>query len=144
MGALALAVGFGVQLGESAVREIDPIYFQGPAEPPIGVDPVAAAPVTSTYAQAYGWEAGNVARQAASGIDYPYSPTPIPVALPIPAPTGREAPAAPLSVAPWPPGQVSSHPEVERYMDYPIEQKVPDEPAPTEEDTPDDDVPVGE
>jgi hypothetical protein len=144
MGALALAVGFGVQLGESAVREIDPHYFQGPAEPPIGVDPAAAAPVTSAYAQAYGWEAGNAARQAAGGIDYPYSPTPIPAALPIAAPASQEAPAASLSLAPWPPGQVSTHPEVERYMDYPIEQKVPDDSPPAEQDTPDDDAPVGE
>jgi len=127
MGALALAVGFGVQLGESAVREIDPHYFQGPAERPIGVDPAAAAPVTSGYAQAYGWEAGNAARQAESGIDYPYAPTPIPAALPIPAPAGREAAAAPLSIAPWPPGQVSSYPDIERYTDYPIERK-PDPP----------------
>jgi hypothetical protein len=147
MGALALAVGFGVQLGESAVREIDPLYFQGPVERPVGVEPAAAAaPATSAYAQAYGWEAGNAARQAASGIDYPYLPTPIPVELPMPmpAPASQEAGAAPLSLAAWPPGQVSSHPEVERYMDYPIEQKVPDEPAPAEQDTPDDDAAVGE
>src|SRR6185503_19990471 len=73
MGALALAVGFGVQLGESAVGEIDPLYFQGPVERPLGVDPAAAAPVTSAYSQAYGWDAGDAAREAASGIDYPYS-----------------------------------------------------------------------
>jgi len=122
MGALALAVGVGVQLGESAVREIDPLYFQGPAARPMGVDP-PPAPGPSAYAQAYGWETGNAARLAESGIDYPYAPTPVPVALPVAAPA--ESPPPPLSLAPWPPGQVSAHPEVERYTDYPIEEKVP-------------------
>ncbi|HEV2817766.1 MAG TPA: hypothetical protein VGW40_11185 [Allosphingosinicella sp.] len=142
MGALALAVGFGVQLGESAVREIDPVFFQGPAPPAIAVEPAAAAPATSAYSQAYGWEAGNAARLAASGIDYPYAPTPVPVALPAAAPAQREA--EPLSLAPWPPGQVAPRPEVERYLDYPIEEKVPDEPVPAEQDTPDEDAAVGE
>lgn len=133
MGALALAVGAGVQLGESAVREIDPFYFQGAAEPPIAVEPPLPSP-PSAYAQAYGWEQGNAARLAAGAIDYPYSPTPVSVvALPAAAPA--ETPP-PLSLAPWPAGQVSSHPEVERYADYPIEQKVPDSPPPDADEDP--------
>jgi hypothetical protein len=127
MGALALAIGLGVQLGESAVRDIDPLYFQGPAARPEAIAPVAEAPAPLPY----GWEAGNAARLAESAIDYPYAPAPIPVALPAAAPA--EAPP-PLSLAPWPGGRVSAHPEVERYTDYPIEQKVPDQPAPSEDD----------
>ena len=119
MGALALAVGLGVQLGESAVRDIDPLYFQGPAARPMGVDPADAAPLTSPYAQAYGWEAGNAARLAESGIDYPYAPTPVVLRTVELEPREVAAP----SLAPWPAGEVSEHPEVERYLDYPIEQK---------------------
>jgi hypothetical protein len=132
MGGLALAVGLGVQLGESAVREIDPLYFQGPVARPMGVEP-PLPPAPSAYAQAYGWEQGNAARLAASAIDYPYAPTPVPVMLPAAAPA---EPPRPLSLAPWPAGQVSPHPEVERYTDYPIEQKVPDQAEPAEDEPP--------
>lgn len=138
MGALALAVGLGVQLGESAVREIDPLYFQGPAARPAGLDAVAEAPAPApaAYAQAYGWQEGNAARLAESSIDYPYAPTPMPVAA---RQLQEPAPPPPLSLAPWPAGQVSAHPEVERYTDYPIEAKeapaaAPDEDADLAED----------
>ena len=127
IGAIALAVGLGVQLGESAVREIDPLYFQGPAARPEAVEPIAQAPAPLPY----GWETGNAARLAESAVDYPYAPTPIPIALPAAAPV--EAPQ-PLSLASWPPGRISSHPEVERYTDYPIEQKLPDQAEPAEDD----------
>jgi hypothetical protein len=132
MGALALAVGLGVQLGESAVREIDPLYFQGPAGRPMAIDPVAQAPASSPYAQAYGWEQGNAARLADSGIDYPYAPTPVSLVEPIAEPARQDAPSPPPSLAPWPPGQVSIHPEIERYTDYPIERKDADTEAPDE------------
>src|SRR4051812_25854741 len=102
MGALALAVGLGVQLGESAVREIDPLYFQGPAGRPMAIDPVAQAPASSPYAQAYGWEQGNAARLADSGIDYPYAPTPVSLVEPIVEPARQDAPSPPPSLAPWP------------------------------------------
>jgi hypothetical protein len=132
MGAIALAVGLGVQLGESAVREIDPVYFQGPVSRPMGIDPVAQAPAPSSYAQAYGWEQGNAARLADSGIDYPYAPTPASLVEPIVEPARQDSPSPPLSLPPWSPGQVSPHPEVERYTDYPIEQKGDDTEAPDE------------
>jgi hypothetical protein len=133
MGALALAVGLGVQLGDSAVREIDPVFFQGPVGRPMGIDPVAQAPAPSPYAQAYGWEQGNAARLADSGIDYPYAPTPASLVEPIIEPARQDAPSPPPSLAPWPPGQVSIHPEIERYTDYPIERKDADAEAPDEE-----------
>ena len=136
MGALALAVGVGVQLGESAVHEIDPLYFQGPAARPAGVPPVAEMSAPSPYAQAYGWEQGNAARFAESGIDYPYAPTPVAVRTLEPAWQEPAPPPPPLSLAPWPPGQVAAHPEVERYTDYPIEQKVPDRAEPAEDEPP--------
>ena len=88
---------------------------------------------SSPYAQAYGWEQGNAARLADSGIDYPYAPTPVSLVEPIVEPARQDAPSPPPSLAPWPPGQVSIHPEIERYTDYPIERKDADTEAPDEE-----------
>jgi hypothetical protein len=133
MGALALSVGIGVQLGESAISEIDPVHFRGapihPRDRGAAVDPNEQPPLESTFAQAYGWTEGNAARLAESGIDYPYAPTPAayhrvePASLPQPLPA--------VELQPWQPGEVSSRPRVERYMDYPIEA------TPAEEEKPD-------
>ena len=43
-GRAALAVGLGVQIGESAVGEIDPIHFQGAAAAGQGIDPATSPP----------------------------------------------------------------------------------------------------
>src|SRR3954465_9593764 len=52
---VALAVGIGVQMGESAIGSIDPIHFEGAAPPVQAIDPAAAAPpAVSPYAPAYG------------------------------------------------------------------------------------------
>jgi hypothetical protein len=121
---IALAVGFGVQMGESTIQAINPIHFQGAAAPVQAIDPAALPPPPqSAYAQAYGWEQGYAARQA-EGVgsqDFDYLPQ-ASVQRTAAAPVWRDqVPAATLS--PWPPGQVSAHPEVERYTDYPIEEK---------------------
>src|SRR4051812_22941360 len=73
---VALAVGLGVQMGESAVGDINPIHFQGAALRPQGIDPDAQPPLTSPYAEAYGWEQGNQARLAEAGSyqDFNYMP----------------------------------------------------------------------
>jgi hypothetical protein len=119
---IALAVGIGVQMGESAIGQIDPIHFQGAAPPVRAVDPAALPPPTqSAYLQAYGWEQGNAARAAdSSSQDFDYVPRP--AVQRVAEPIWREE-NVPLNLPPWPPGQVSSHPEVERYADYPIEEK---------------------
>src|SRR3954469_4869054 len=120
---IALAVGIGVQMGESVIGAIDPIHFQGPAPPPAAIDPAAPAPPAQpTYADAYGWTQGEAARQADGGTagtyqDFDYVPQPS--VRQAAAPTWEEA-SAPVNLAPWRPGQVSAHPEVERYTDYPI------------------------
>jgi hypothetical protein len=118
---IALAVGLGVQLGESAIGSIDPIHFQGAAARPQGIDPNVQPPAQSAYAQAYGWEQGNAARLADGGTfqDFNYLPQPVSVQR-VAEPVWHDAPP---SMTPWPPGQVSSHPDVERYTDYPIEEK---------------------
>jgi hypothetical protein len=123
IGALALSIGIGVQLGESAVGEIDPVYFQGAALHPrdrgAAIDPNAQPPLQSAYAQAYGWAEGNAARLAESGVDYPYAPTPVAYQGIEPGWQPRAMPAVDLQA--WAPGEVSARPRVERYMDYPIE-----------------------
>jgi hypothetical protein len=137
MGGIALAVGIGVQLGDSAIRDINPIHFQGPAARPAGIAPVADAPPPSPYQQAYGWDQGNAARLADGGnVDYPYAPTPTVHFVADPA---WQAETPPLSLPPWPPGRVSAHPDVERYTDFPIERKRPTEP---EADAPAEDKPA--
>ena len=135
---VALAVGIGVQMGESAIGSINPIHFQGAAPPVAAIDPNAPPPVTSpSYADAYGWQQGYAARQAeqARYEDFDYLPPSVqrvsaPALAPLPP-----LPRAPVSLAPWPPGRVSSHPEVERFTDFPIETKPAaasaPEPAPT-------------
>lgn len=128
IGAVALAVGIGVQLGESAVNQIDPLYFQGPAVHPrdrgAALDPDnLPGPITSPYLQAYGWAQQNAALAASSSnADYPYAPEPEPVIRQAAEEQPWEVVEAP-SAAPWPPGQVGANPQVERYARYPIEEK---------------------
>jgi hypothetical protein len=125
---VALAVGLGVQMGQSAVGDINPIHFQGAAARPQGIDPATLAPPPqSAFAQAYGWEQGNAARQAEGIVYDDFQYVPRAVVRPAAEPIWQDAPAPNLT--PWPPGQVSSHPDVERYTDYPIEEKLIDEPV---------------
>lgn len=128
LGAVALAVGVGVQLGESAVNQIDPLYFQGPAIHPrdrgAALDPNnLPGPIVSPYLQAYDWAQGNAALAASySGPGtYPYAPDPEPAVQRL-AETQWEVVEVPAA-QPWPAGQVSENPEIERYARYPIEEK---------------------
>src|SRR5437763_15974560 len=78
---IALAVGIGVQMGESAIGAINPIHFQGAAPPVQAIDPNAAPPTESAFLQPYGWDQGNAARQADSAAalprqDFDYVPEP--------------------------------------------------------------------
>jgi len=137
IGSAALAVGLGVQLGASTIREINPIHFQGPPIHPrdrgAAIDPAALRPpAQSAYAQAYGWGEGERARAAASGYeDFDFAPPPI---VRRAADASWQQEAAPLALPPWPRGEVSAHPEIERYTDYPIEQRAADEPAPAKDE----------
>ena len=136
---VALAVGIGVQIGESAIGAINPIHFQGAAPPVRAVDPnQLPPPMQPSYAEAYGWAQGDAARQAEGATpyeDFDYVPQPAvqQAAAPLPPP-------APARLTPWPPGQVSSHPDVERYADFPIEEKpaahIAPDPAPPPEPEP--------
>lgn len=70
----ALAGGFGammlgVALGNSALSQINPIYFQGAALHPrdrgAAIDPNRPTVIPNTYTQFYGWNQGAQARAAA-------------------------------------------------------------------------------
>lgn len=138
MAGLALAVGLGVQMGESVIGSINPIHFQGPALSPrdrgAAIDPNAIQPpAQSAFAQAYGWAQGDAARRLDSGFaDFPTSPQPAIQRLA--EPTWREPPAS-VDMRPWRPGQVAerserppAHADIVRYTDYPIEDKIADAP----------------
>jgi hypothetical protein len=68
-GALILAAGaFGVHVGESAIGQINPLYFQGAAVHPrdrgAAVDPTALPAEGPRFAELYGWDEGTAARSA--------------------------------------------------------------------------------
>jgi hypothetical protein len=59
-----VAGAVGLQLGESAIGQIDPLYFQGRAEPPRDVTKDPRPQSASAFAEASGWEEGYKARAA--------------------------------------------------------------------------------
>lgn len=68
-GSLLAAVAFGIHLGESAIGQINPIYFQGPAVHPrdrgAAIDESnLPPPVRPAYRDLYGWDEGDAARAA--------------------------------------------------------------------------------
>ena len=68
-GALILAAGaFGVHVGESAIGQINPLYYQGAAVHPrdrgVVVDEAALVEQGPRFAELYGWEEGRAARNA--------------------------------------------------------------------------------
>ena len=134
---VALAVGLGVQMGESAISSINPIHFQGAAPPVQAIDPNAPPPAAPpSYTDAYGWQQGYAARQAEAARyeDFDYLPPSVqPVSQPaLPPPM----PHVSVDMTPWPPGHVSSHPEIERFTDFPIEEKPPAAPQAQPEPAP--------
>ena len=128
------AAVLGVQLGQSAIGAIHPLYFEGEAPAPRAVDGRERQPGQPAYYQAYDWRQGAEARAIACGDNcgppvpydpYAYAETPQPRL----AGAGWRDPPPVAELEPWPPGQVSRerHPAVMRFADYPIEEK-PDQP----------------
>jgi hypothetical protein len=120
----------GVQLGQSAIGAINPLYFEGAAPPPRAVDGRERQPAEPAYYQAYDWQQGAETRAIACG-DNCGAPEPYDPYLYAEAPQPRLAgaawrdPTTTAEPAPWPRGQVSSEPRAAmmRYADYPIEAK---------------------
>ena len=141
---LALSVGIfvaaviGVQLGHSAISEINPIHFRGAAAAPRGIDPTIAPPPPDRFVQAFDWTAGQAARafECGGNCDAREIRQAATVAMDRIRPPRTAGPwwrdATPVSEPrPWPPGETGSRRlSVERYMHYPIEQAPAEAAAP--------------
>jgi hypothetical protein len=115
--AMLVAAALGVQLGRSAVAEIDPIHFLGAAAAPRGIDPDARRPAPDAFASAYGWDQGYAARAADCGGDCDARQARLALIHAVEPPA-----AATAEPAPWQPGETAARPlSVEPYMHYPIE-----------------------
>lgn len=64
-----IAVAGGFQLGETAIAQIDPLYFEGAAVPARDVTRSAPAQRRNDYAAASGWEEGYADREADCGAN---------------------------------------------------------------------------
>lgn len=117
----------GLQIGESAIAQIDPLYFQGPAPAPIDVSRNARPAGPNAYAEASGWEEGQAARAqdcpdcgaASSGV-YATSRSDS-----LPGPTPGSAERAPIEQAELvieeaPFERSAESQRVRRYLDYPV------------------------
>ena len=130
-GLLAAAI-IGIQLGESAVSEIDPVHFQGPAARPVGIDPAAARTVVEDpYAGAYGWGESVPPGATSCGGDCEARQARAAAAA-LAGPVETRDSAAPYwrdvtpttELRPWPPGHVPYRGlSVERYMHYPVNEE---------------------
>jgi hypothetical protein len=128
---LMIAAVIGLQLGQSAVSEIDPVHFQGPAAPPVGVETVTASPAGSEpFSQPYVWSQSGPpgaaecvgdcearqARAAAAAFAGPVE------TRDLSAPYWRDVTPT-TELRPWRPGALPNRGlSVERYMHYPVTQ----------------------
>lgn len=145
--ALLGAALLGVQLGQSAISEINPVHFRGAAAPPRAIDADAPRPAPNAFASAYGWDQAHEARAAECGADCDarQARDALVFALDRPVPARRAGEpywrdATPTTEpAAWPPGETGRGDlSVERYMHYPVEAEAVGEadakPAPAEDE----------
>lgn len=127
---IAAAAIIGVQLGRSAISEINPIHFQGPLERPAAITPPPEPAPYNLYAQPYAWSLppppavgcgtdcgdAQIERAAQFVLDREAGRDP---ALPY----WRDAtPAAQLR--PWAAGEMpDANLPIERYMRYPVNRE---------------------
>lgn len=75
---LAAGIAGGIHLGESAIAEIDPVHFRGPAIHPrdrgAAIDPNEIEPDEPRFASLYGWEDSADAVPAGYSSDYAAQP----------------------------------------------------------------------
>jgi hypothetical protein len=133
---LLIAAMLGVQLGQSAIAEINPIHFQGASSPPQGIDPAAAVPTEPSFAQAYGWEDGQAARARSCGRDCDARQARDAMAdatvraRPASQPLWRDATPV-TEPKPWPAGATGERAlSVQHYLHYPIEEEQMEEAKP--------------
>lgn len=129
---LVIAAVIGVQLGQSAISDINPIHFQGPLERPQAITPPPEPAPYDPYARQYVWTmppdptlAGCVASDCGA------AETRMAVQLAMDESAGRD-PALPpwrdatpnTELRPWQPGEVPGRGRgVEHYMHYPVSRE---------------------
>ena len=124
-----VSVAGGYQLGEAAVAQIDPLYFEGAATPARDVSQRTRPAQANAYAAASGWEEGYAARSVDCGADCPSSLTDgnvtradvalAPYADPTIAPRWEEA-SSPDPEDLLVPERPPEESRVARYMHYPV------------------------
>jgi hypothetical protein len=125
---VVLAAVIGVQLGRSAISEINPIHFQGPLERPQGITPPPEPAPFDPYAQPYVWSMPPPPVMANCGYDCGAAQAREPVFLVMGTSVGSDASlpywrdATPATeLRPWPPGETpGAGRRLERYMSYPV------------------------
>jgi hypothetical protein len=104
--AVSVGVFAGIQLGNSAIADINPVHYRGavlhPRERGAAVPDQPVRPAAPTYAALYGWDEGRAALAAErDNYDEPVSAAPPPIA----APPRRRRAAAQTWDAPSEPGR---------------------------------------
>ena len=128
---LVLAAVIGVQLGRSAISEINPIHFQGPLARPQAITPPPEPAPFDPYGQPYVWSMPPPPAMADCGFDCGTAQTGEAMRLAMGASAGRDTalpywrdatPATELQ--PWPPGEMpDAGRRLERYMSYPVNRE---------------------
>jgi hypothetical protein len=130
---VAAAAIIGVQLGRSAISEINPVHFQG-ALAPEGITPPPEAAPYDPYAQPYVWSnPPPVSIDCRPDCDSPQAQRAMRLALDESAgrdsalPYWRDATPA-TELQPFRPGAVPGGGTFERYMHYPVNREQAEQP----------------
>jgi hypothetical protein len=129
-GLIAAAI-VGVQLGQSAISDINPVHFQGPLAPE-GITPPPEPAPYDPYAQTYVWSTNpahafsddtvQTGQAAQFALDQSAGRDPA-------LPPWRDA-TPNTELRPWPAGALPSGRTFERYMHYPVDRAQAEQPLP--------------
>ncbi len=129
--ALLAAAIIGVQLGQSAISEINPIHFQGPLERPQAITPPAEPAPFDPYGQPYVWSMPPPPAAMDCGSDCDGAQARQAMRFAMDASAGRD-PSLPAwrdatpttELRPWAPGAMPGRsPTFERYLHYPVNRE---------------------
>ncbi|HYG29706.1 MAG TPA: hypothetical protein VD887_05760 [Allosphingosinicella sp.] len=131
-GLILAGMAGGVALGESAIDQINPIYFQGAAVHPrdrgAALDPNALHAQATRFAEYYGWEEGQAARAAdcfgcpAIAARDAFAEVP-PIQYAVAETVWSEPPQYVAEEEPAPAEQADAASDVELYAGFQIEEK---------------------
>jgi hypothetical protein len=129
VGLVAAAI-LGVQLGQSAISEINPVHFQGPLAPE-GITPPPEPAPYDPYAAQYVWSVPPPPLAADCNPNCAPAQFRQTDRFAMDAPAGRDTALPPwrdatpaAELRPWPPGDMpNGNLPVERYMHYPVNRE---------------------